>query len=453
MILRAVSVGALPLCTRSWHANALAVVQGSTLPLIGISNRVCLVRVFGKECAAALNFSMACFGLASIAAPLLYAALDAAFPSRGFDLTIAAACAAYVVLALVTACARAPPPEDDQPEESRGGGVASEEEEEEEEEEVRAPPDDVVAPGPGWGVSAAPRDRGNVVRGQVGVSALPPAPRVELAAMVMYMVFSVAVEVTYASWIFVLAEQRVGFSPGPAAELVSAMWGAFTATRFGLATLPRGRVSPLAVVLASYAVTAAALGVLVADWTGALPDFGRARRPSQGLKTVTRSMASGAVTWGAILGVPVGTAGLFPNGIALGREMFHLAGMTQALFELGASTGAGVGPWLGAWAYRHAGGDAVAVPLTCAGAAGGALAALAVAVTANAGRRKKRRRLGAEEERTRAAAATALDEDDVQVDVVVDGTGTRLWVGAGGEGESILRQPLLRKNRNRVDDE
>ena len=59
VIVRAVSVGAMPLCTSLWQGNALAVVQGSTLPMIGVSIRVGLVRVFGKErCAAALNFTM-----------------------------------------------------------------------------------------------------------------------------------------------------------------------------------------------------------------------------------------------------------------------------------------------------------------------------------------------------------------------------------------------------------
>ena len=54
VIIRAGSVGAIPMCQHLWQVNALAVVQGATLPMIGVSIRVCLVRVFGKHhCAAA----------------------------------------------------------------------------------------------------------------------------------------------------------------------------------------------------------------------------------------------------------------------------------------------------------------------------------------------------------------------------------------------------------------
>ena len=80
-VLRALSVGAMPLCTAIWQVNALAVAQGATLPMIGVSIRVCLVRVFHERCAAALNFTMGAFGLASIVAPLAFAALDASMPS------------------------------------------------------------------------------------------------------------------------------------------------------------------------------------------------------------------------------------------------------------------------------------------------------------------------------------------------------------------------------------
>ena len=84
VLLRAVFVGATPLCARMWHVNLLAVAQGVTLPLIGVSIRVCLVRAVGKDrCAAALNFTMGAFGLASILAPVAYAALVRAFPARG----------------------------------------------------------------------------------------------------------------------------------------------------------------------------------------------------------------------------------------------------------------------------------------------------------------------------------------------------------------------------------
>ena len=83
-LLRAVSVGATPLCSALWHVNLLAVVQGATLPLIGVSIRVCLVRAVGQaRCAQALNFTMGAFGLASVVTPLAYAGLQRAFGPNG----------------------------------------------------------------------------------------------------------------------------------------------------------------------------------------------------------------------------------------------------------------------------------------------------------------------------------------------------------------------------------
>ena len=125
-VLRALSVGAMPLCTAIWQVNALAVAQGATLPMIGVSIRVCLVRVFHERCAAALNFTMGAFGLASIVAPLAFAALDAAVPvhGAGFDATFAACAACYVALALVASVAKTPDAADDGDDDdgSRNGG-------------------------------------------------------------------------------------------------------------------------------------------------------------------------------------------------------------------------------------------------------------------------------------------------------------------------------------------
>jgi FHS family Na+ dependent glucose MFS transporter 1 len=79
---------------------------------------------------------------------------------------------------------------------------------------------------------------------------------------------------------------------------------------------------------------------------------------------------------------------MFPNGIALGRKMFPLAGTTQALFELGAATGAGAGPFLAAAAYKKSR-DSAAVPAACAVAGVGAVAAVAVALRANESRKRR----------------------------------------------------------------
>jgi hypothetical protein len=70
----------------------------------------------------------------------------------------------------------------------------------------------------------------------------------------------------------------------------------------------------------SAAVALAAFAALTVDWA---LDGGGGGRVSDG------------VLWAATVGIGIGTAGLFPNGIALGRSMFLLAGVTQAFFELG----------------------------------------------------------------------------------------------------------------------
>ena len=116
-LLRAVSVGATPLCSSLWHVNLLAVVQGATLPLIGVSIRVCLVRAVGQaRCAQALNFTMGAFGLASVVTPLAYAGLQRAFgPERGFERVFVVVALAYAALALATLAGFETPPavEDD----------------------------------------------------------------------------------------------------------------------------------------------------------------------------------------------------------------------------------------------------------------------------------------------------------------------------------------------------
>ena len=109
VVTRALSVGVMPWCDALWQVNGLSVVQDATLPMIGVSIRLCLTRRFGAaKCAPALNFTMGAFGLASIVAPLLYAGLSELSPSRGFDLTFAVAAAIYFILAAAVAATKTP---------------------------------------------------------------------------------------------------------------------------------------------------------------------------------------------------------------------------------------------------------------------------------------------------------------------------------------------------------
>ena len=217
-----------------------------------------------------------------------------------------------------------------------------------------------------------------------------------LVPMTAYMCLSVASEVTYGSWIYTLATERAGFSDKSAASLTSAFWAAFTATRFFLSF---ARAGPLVAVAFSHAVAFLATAFLALQWGGIVLCDG-----SSGALRDAASPASRVLLWVVTLCVGCGAAGMFPNGIALGRTLFPLDGFAQAAFELGASVGSGIGPYVAARVYESLG-DSAAIPATCAASGAGAVAALVVAL-----RRKKNtnasRRLAGENGATVSTAAT-----------------------------------------------
>ena len=452
-LLRAVSVGATPLCSALWHVNLLAVVQGATLPLIGVSIRVCLVRAVGQaRCAQALNFTMGAFGLASVVTPLAYAGLQRAFgPERGFERVFVVVALAYAALALATLAGFETPPavEDDTCSES--SERTHTEEEEHANASSRGDDDAFVAgrsrdeyPSRDGGFSSRGRDldvyvpaihdeeshvtpprvatpRGDDEDEHAGGDEDPLAPPSRkkktvagttnfrtseraagarrrrppmdvLVPMTAYMCLSVASEVTYGSWIYTLATERAGLSDASAASLTSAFWAAFTATRFALSFVGAG---PLPAVAFSHAVAFSATAFLALQWGGVgFLDMGGALRDRA-------SHASQSLLWVVTLCVGCGAAGMFPNGIALGRSFFPLDGFAQAAFELGASVGSGLGPYVAARVFGVTG-DSAAIPATCAVSGAGAVAALVVALRRNAEKRGERLRLA---EATTAAAA------------------------------------------------
>ena len=437
-LLRAVSVGATPLCSALWHVNLLAVVQGATLPLIGVSIRVCLVRAVGQaRCAQALNFTMGAFGLASVVTPLAYAGLQRAFgPERGFERVFVVVALAYAALALATLAGFETPPavEDDACSET-----THTEEEEDANASSRGDDDAFVAgrgsrdeyPSPSRGQDldvyvpaihdeeshvapprvATPRgdDEDEHEGGDEDPLARPSRKKKTVAAgarrrrppmdvlvpMTAYMCLSVASEVTYGSWIYTLATERAGLSDTSAASLTSAFWAAFTATRFALSFVGAG---PLPAVAFSHAVAFSATTFLALQWGGV--GF---LNPGGALRD-RASHASRSLLWVVTLCVGCGAAGMFPNGIALGRSFFPLDGFAQAAFELGASVGSGLGPYVAARVFGVTG-DSAAIPATCAASGAGAVAALVVAL-----RRKKNtnasRRLAGENGATVSTAAT-----------------------------------------------
>ena len=279
---------------------------------------------------------------------------------------------------------------------------------------------------------------------------LPPPAATVLVPMVMYMSLSVAVEITYASWIFTLAEDQSGFSPYRAAYLTSSFWASFTAGRFGWSL---AGAHPLTAILWSYAVAMTAIFGLIAYWGGALAWVLPDARGGSGTET--------GLLWGVTIAFGFGTAGMFPNGIALGRRMFPLTGVTQALFELGAATGSGAGPYVAAWVYRKHGGNdahahahALAVPLTCAASGLGALVVLGVACACCWAPKpnwswswnwRKRRETGAK--KTEAEIVAATDSEGGlhgHVPLIEEG-GENTYEGRDGDSNIVsLRQPLLR---------
>lgn len=440
-LLRAVSVGATPLCSALWHVNLLAVVQGATLPLIGVSIRVCLVRAVGQaRCAQALNFTMGAFGLASVVTPLAYAGLQRAFgPERGFERVFVVVALAYAALALATLAGFETPPaveddacsetthteeEEDANASSRGdddafvAGRGSRDEYPSpsrgqdldvyvpaihDEESHVAPPrvatprgdDEYEHDGGDEDPLARPSRKKKTVAVAAGARRRRP-PMDVLVPMTAYMCLSVASEVTYGSWIYTLATERAGLSDTSAASLTSAFWAAFTATRFALSFVGAG---PLPAVAFSHAVAFSATTFLALQWGGV--GF---LNPGGALRD-RASHASRSLLWVVTLCVGCGAAGMFPNGIALGRSFFPLDGFAQAAFELGASVGSGLGPYVAARVFGVTG-DSAAIPATCAVSGAGAVAALVVALRRNAEKRGERLRLA---EATTAAAAAVTD--------------------------------------------
>lgn len=381
-VLRALSVGAMPLCTAIWQVNALAVAQGATLPMIGVSIRVCLVRVFHERCAAALNFTMGAFGLASIVAPLAFAALDAAMPvhGAGFDATFAACAACYVALALVASVAKTPDAADDGDDDdgSRNGGsrIVGDE-----------LGDEIPIPGASLDGARLDAEGGAGERDRGRVDASVAAPLTVLAPMVAYMALNVAGEVTFGSWIFTVARAREGLSVSTAAALTSTFWACFTATRFALGLVPDLR--PLTALAWSHVAALSALATLATYWS-------------------TPGDASGGWALWTLTGVVgAGTAGLFPNGIAQGSRMFNLTGLRQALFELGAATGAGVGPFLAARWYAESGEEAWTMAASCAGFLAAGAVTLGSALVADARARGGARRARASGNEGSSSEATA----------------------------------------------
>lgn len=316
----------------------------------------------------------------------------------GFDATFVACAVCYVLLALVASVAKTPPPEDG--DDGAARGIVGDELGDEiplpgndEDGGGGADGTDNRGAGDASGDPSSSRDPSG--RGDASSTAVP---LVVLVPMVAYMGLNVAGEVTFGSWIFTVARAREGLSVSTAAALTSTFWACFTATRFALGLIPDLR--PLTALAWSHVAALSALAMLAMYWSGSVD-------------------ASGWALWLLTGSIGAGTAGLFPNGIAQGRRMFPLTGLRQALFELGAATGAGAGPFLAARWYAASGEDAMTIAVSCAVFLAGGAVTLCFA-------------LGADARLKRIALDVLDDEDDDAA-----GAGIRRPLLDGGEEVDI----------------
>ena len=443
LLLRAVSVGVTPLCQKLWQVNLLAVVQGATLPLIGITIRVCLVRAVGRHrTAQALNFTMGAFGLASIATPLVYTECQKLFgDATGFRVSFFLVAGAYALLACILQNFKTPVEE----EEGVGEGTSSGDDA-----GVNLVWDalvgDTLDAGDGVVRNSAdenfsfwngdddgltdsnlptrtsrsptrrrlfsaddPYDSDDSYDQETGddyarlvseknATSLPYPPLQTLLPMTAYMLLSVSSEVTYGSWIYTIAVEHTGFSTHNAAYLTSSFWATFTATRFGLAL---GGVRPLTAIVFSHAVTFIATAALAVVWWGGLDLVGTWH---------DNPPTSKILLWVITLLTGTGTAGMFPNGIALGRNFFPLEGFAQACFELGASVGSGIGPLLGSTLFQ-ATQKYAAIPASCAVSGVGAVVCLCVALGNDKNMKKRQTRTVDDSENTLANIDTVTGNE------------------------------------------
>jgi hypothetical protein len=76
LCIRAISSAAVPFVTSLVGMCAIGALQGSTLPLVGVALRTCIVRNKGSSSGGSLNLVMGSFGLGSIFSPMAYLLLQ-----------------------------------------------------------------------------------------------------------------------------------------------------------------------------------------------------------------------------------------------------------------------------------------------------------------------------------------------------------------------------------------
>lgn len=317
LLIRAVSVGVLPWAGTSVVGLALlGLVQGCTLPLVGIPLR-CLVVWSCKGATPYLNLVMASFGVGSIAAPLIYDGLSGAYGgSSALKYTFWGMAVLCVLVSLPGVFMRINPPGINNPPTMQQGdeGDATEETAVEETAVQRTPhgkTDDASGAGGG-------------------------ARRSEMTLLLVfniYLALSVGVEGAIGSWIstFVSSgpEKQTGFDRGTVIN--AGLWGVFTISRLVLVPVS-ARLHQRHTLLAAHVLMVAGLGLGVV-WS--LLHAGSS--PLWLLWTIT-------VLFGT------GIAAIFPNGMGYARRVLpDLTGIAQACFELSANAGNGLVPALAGW--------------------------------------------------------------------------------------------------------
>ena len=310
LIIRAITCFALPFVTTWYSLMIVGLLQGITLPIVGVSLRAAILWTYGKRATPYLNLVMAAFGGGSMIAPLMYdwfavvttssAPLDYTFWGlAGFSLLLAGATLCVDRKRFVTPKKNSLLANQNEP------GLLPGEDENENEDRT-----------------------------------LPIEPTLSQTWMfwsflLCYMAVSVGIEGILGSWIYTLAggNKVTGFST--ATWVNTALWGSFTVTRLILVIVSK-RVKEATILQVSHLIMLC--GLITAYCTFKLTPGGG----SEGVTYPTWSL------WMLTISFGIGIAPSFPNVMGLAQKLYpwKFSGTVQSLFGVAANAGNGALPGL-----------------------------------------------------------------------------------------------------------
>ena len=312
LFLRAASCFALPYASSLWLLVLTGIVQGLTLPMVGVSLRAAVLWMYEEEATPKLNFVMAAFGAGSTIAPLVYdgfAELGNG-SSAPLDWTFWGLAAVSALIGGSALCA------DRRLFFTLGRPT------------MKTPLSDHNA-GNANGASETEVDSSS--QGYISeATASASAPIVSqsdrmvfLTILNAYMMVSVGIEGTLGSWLYTLAggNGTQGFSE--ATWINTALWGSFTLSRIFLVLVTTFKQEH--VLYASHALcffgTLYGLLTFQRDTNGGRPGL-----PSLSL-------------WALTISFGIGIAPSFPNVIGLANRLYPgtFSGLVQSIFGISAT--------------------------------------------------------------------------------------------------------------------